>query len=254
MPGNYGGRRLLTPCRRWRLQEYVHVSCSLLHHASELSKEFANILHLSFCAAISESAARCPLCQIILAHADEATWKRHLMQGGGCPGNKKGTSYQRSESGSKPSFIPVVDTNTGRGFTTNITLSPTSPMSSSSSSSTRMESSARPKSSQISTTVSPASSTTSSVLERSMHYKSATLPPASTSITSSGAQRAMSHDYFQLQHQESVHPLDPVPMSLSHSTSSGNLNAQHGGANVSRIPKLGSFRSTSTNSGKIFGS
>ncbi|KAF9388993.1 hypothetical protein CPB97_012204, partial [Podila verticillata] len=200
------------------------------------------------CKTISESAARCPLCQIILAHADEATWKRHLMQGGGCPGNKKGTSNQRSGGGSKPSFIPVVDTNTGRGFTTNITLSPTSPVSSSSSSSTRMESSARPKSSQISTTVSPASSTTSSVLERSMHYKSATLPPASTSFTSSGAQRAMSHDYFQLQHQESIHPLDPAPMSLSHSTSSGNLNTQHGGANVSRIPKLGSFRSTSTNS------
>ncbi|KAG0037564.1 hypothetical protein BGZ82_002288 [Podila clonocystis] len=199
------------------------------------------------CKTISESAARCPLCQIILPQSDEASWKRHLMQGGGCPGNKKGTGSQRSGShGSKPGFIPVVDTNTGRGYTTNITLSPTSPMSSSSSSSTRMESSVRPKGSQISTTVSPASSTTSSVLERSMHYKSATLPPTS----SSGAQRAMSHDYFQLQHQESVHPLDPVPaMALAHSTSSGNLNAQHGGsANVSRIPKLGSFRSTSTNS------
>ncbi|KAG0027971.1 hypothetical protein BGZ81_005133 [Podila clonocystis] len=199
------------------------------------------------CKTISESAARCPLCQVILPQSDEASWKRHLMQGGGCPGNRKGTGNQRSGShGSKPGFIPVVDTNTGRGYTTNITLSPTSPISSSSSSSARMESSARPKGSQISTTVSPASSTTSSVLERSMLYKSAALPPTS----SSGAQRAMSHDYFQLQHQESVHPLDPVPaMTLAHSTSSGNLNAQHGGsANVSRIPKLGSFRSTSTNS------
>ncbi|KAF9334980.1 hypothetical protein BG006_001142 [Podila minutissima] len=201
------------------------------------------------CKTISESAARCPLCQIILPQSDEASWKRHLMQGGGCPGNKKGAVSQRPGShGSKPSLIPVVDTNAGRGYTTNITLSPTSP-SSSSSSSTRMESSARPKGSHISTTVSPASSTTSSVLERSMHYKSATLPPTSTSITSSGAQRAMSHDYFQLQHQESVHPLDPVPaMDLAHSTSSGSLSAGHGGsANVSRIPKLG-FRSTSTNS------
>ncbi|KAG0086432.1 hypothetical protein BGZ93_000117 [Podila epicladia] len=207
------------------------------------------------CKTISESAVRCPLCQIILPKSDEASWKRHLMQGGGCPGNKKGAVSQRPEShGSKPSFIPVVDTTTGRGYTTNITLSPTSPMSSSSSSSIRMESSVRPKGSQISTTVSPASSTTSSVLERSMHYKSATLPPTLASNTSSGVQRAMSHDYFQLQHQESVHPLDPVPaMDLAHSTSSGNLSAQHGGsANVSRIPKLGNFRSTSTNSGEFF--
>ncbi|KAG0344687.1 hypothetical protein BG004_004260 [Podila humilis] len=233
----------------------------------------------SNCQLTPATAAKCPLCHIVIPHSDEATWKRHLMQGGGCRGNKKVTGNKQppthggSTVNSKPSFIPIVDTNTGRGYSQHVTLSPTSPMSSSSSSSTRMEMSVRPKGSQVSTTVSPASSASSSVLERSTyHYKSSTLPPSSVTTgainTNPGSlQRTMSQDYLQLQQQqqhqqqqqqqhqqqpqqqqqiqqqqnsESIHPLDPAPSiaSLSNLTSNVNLSGQ-GATNASRIPKLG---------------
>ncbi|KAF9430687.1 hypothetical protein BGZ94_004902 [Podila epigama] len=87
------------------------------------------------CEAISSLKERCPLCQIVLPQSDEATWKRHLMRGNGCAGNKKGSGLAHSgnQKHVSPNIIPGVDTNRVRGHSNGIPLSPPSPVSSTSS-------------------------------------------------------------------------------------------------------------------------
>ncbi|KAG0306406.1 hypothetical protein BGZ98_002445, partial [Dissophora globulifera] len=257
------------------------------------------------CFAVPDTTVRCPLCHLILESNDEAEWKQHLLLGSGCPMNKKSSAQSmsqrksrlslglRSAGNSVTNLLPPVNTSSNTatsitaatagsvGVTTaslrgNVNVattsssmvptgSPTSPLSSSSSSSMRIDSSSgRHRSALFSATVSPASSTTSSVID-----KSGILPPGAVASLASlagtsphvGGQRThpataaspTQGEYSNYQLLDSVHPLDPSPIMLTHSPSPCNVNTlqqqQQAGSpgNGSRIPKLGGLRSSSSN-------
>ncbi|KAF9113253.1 hypothetical protein BGX27_001954 [Mortierella sp. AM989] len=228
----------------------------------------------SGCFAVPEVIVRCPLCQEILPSNEEADWKEHLLDGVGCPSNKKSRSKDQHSSKTPAqvrSSNVVTPVNTTRGYSalkTALKDSPTSPLSSSSSSSIRIESSSsgRQRGALLSATVSPTSSTTDSVMAVdkpviSLQYSPGPLLPPSSVPTS------FPHQHFQPQHQhlESVHPLDPCPSMINlgssasahSSTSSLNSNSiggtGNGGSNGSgsRIPKPGSYRPSSNSGNKM---
>ncbi|KAI8595703.1 hypothetical protein EDD21DRAFT_29775 [Dissophora ornata] len=270
------------------------------------------------CFAVPETTVRCPLCQFILPSNEEATWKQHLLTAPGCPMNKKthSSASQKSKStktslqprtggsSSASNLLPPVNTTTAASAHryTDISLpsiapmgSPTSPLSSSSSSSMRIDSSSgrHHRGPTFSATVSPASSTASSVVDNKPGIASVpVLTSTSTSISTSPnlGQRMQQQGYagsseylhyqhevshasplcgqrpvHQLHHQESIHPLDPSPVmpmanygsststsTLSHTTlgslSSHSTGGGGGSGSSSRIPKLGSVRSSPSNS------
>ncbi|KAF9581486.1 hypothetical protein BGW38_001474, partial [Lunasporangiospora selenospora] len=156
--------------------------------------------------------ARCPLCLLILPNNEEATWKRHLTQGAGCPKSKKSlariqkqrptpvsryssSSLQMRQKSPHRQHTPKIDTSNAttssvaRGYALDLkqqqaSLSPTSPLSSSSSSSTRLDRNARYRGSSgthVSTTVSPASSTNSSAMIEKSSIPSGRSAPTSAS-------------------------------------------------------------------------
>ncbi|KAF9277658.1 hypothetical protein BGZ68_009143 [Mortierella alpina] len=194
------------------------------------------------CKAVKETTVRCPLCQIIMSPSDEAAWKRHLMRGSGCPMNKKSatTDLQRpgafspaaniaSPSGnhSSPQGATTTTPTPTRRYTTSsagaqsgVTLSPTSPLSSSSSS-TRVDTSVR------------YAKGTESFLSPPIQYPDSIHPfdpvPQMTAHNASSSSPLLMH---------------------SSSTSSVGLAPASSTSGNSRIPKPGNFRSISTNSGK----
>jgi hypothetical protein len=110
----------------------------------------------AFIVAIPAGTVLCPLCRDILPSNDEADWKLHLLSGSGCPMNKK--SHSRSErkiSLHSPTreLPPQVSASHRLSYKTPIST-PTSPLSSSSSSSTRYEPSVRNRGSTFSTATS----------------------------------------------------------------------------------------------------
>ncbi|KAG0205092.1 hypothetical protein BGX28_003192, partial [Mortierella sp. GBA30] len=263
------------------------------------------------CIEVPSTVVRCPLCQIIMSPSDEAAWKRHLMQGSGCPMNKKSANMDMSRSQSYRSDAsrnaPAADSHTSavnktRRYTTPTTgaptgssLSPTSPASSSSSS-TRVDTSFRyaKGASPFSMSVSAASSTSSLVgMDKSVttqHKSVASSFSASTSAVSRHHPRTPYGHTSEYQHQsdsghpssyslrqrqlhpsqnvslhlqDAIHPFDPVPSlpsghgssSSSVLTQSTSMNSLGSGSVInnnnssnSRIPKLGTLRSVSTNS------
>ncbi|KAG9322255.1 hypothetical protein KVV02_003171 [Mortierella alpina] len=192
------------------------------------------------CKAVKATTVRCPLCQVIMSQSDEAAWKRHLMRGSGCPMNKKSATIDLQRPGafspaanlappsgdhnSPASTIATTPTPTRRyttssaGVQSGATLSPTSPLSSSSSS-TRVDTSVR------------YAKGAESLLSPPIHYPDSIhpfdpVPPISAYNASSSSSSLM--------HSSSASSVGSAPAS----STSGN----------SRIPKPGNFRSISTNS------
>ncbi|KAF9951277.1 hypothetical protein BGZ72_007189 [Mortierella alpina] len=194
------------------------------------------------CKAVKETTVRCPLCQVIMSPSDEAAWKRHLMRGSGCPMNKKSATIdlQRSgafspaanlapPSGNQNSSTGTITTTTTptRRYTTSsagaqsvATLSPTSPLSSSSSS-TRVDTSVR------------YAKGVESLLSPPIHYPDSIHPldPAPPMSSYNASSSSL------------------LPMHSSLTSSMGSAPASSTSGN-SRIPKPGNFRSISTNSGR----
>ncbi|KAF8980263.1 hypothetical protein BGZ46_004447 [Entomortierella lignicola] len=241
----------------------------------------------SGCFAVPAATVKCPLCHDILPSNEESDWKEHLLDGTGCPSNKKSRSKDQlsNRTSTQPrtsNIVPPV--NTARGYNLPKIVpkdSPTSPLSSSSSSSMRIEYPGnKQKSGLLSATVSPASSTTSSVIGidksgASLHHTtgpSLSGSLASTSLAHLSQQRIQqqqensevdsAYQTIQPQHQhlEPIHPLDPCPTMIDHSGSSTSLQNSTSGSSIhslgagsngsnSRIPIPGGYRSSSSNSG-----
>ncbi|KAF9915612.1 hypothetical protein BX616_005733 [Lobosporangium transversale] len=227
------------------------------------------------CFAVPEATTRCPLCLLILPSNDEIDWKEHLLTGQGCPKSKKSPKNQKPSAPllrRTTSILPPVNTSSARRYTAStapiaLTASPTSPLSSSSLSSTRINStSSRYRGNTVSAAESPASSVASFVMEGTK----ASIPQCNASSVPYHIQRAplqlqqgyLSGIHQNQPHQESIHPLDPIPgqtnPDLTTFLTSPPLGAQslhqsgsaysNSGSNNSRIPKLGIFRSASSNS------
>ncbi|KAF9420797.1 hypothetical protein BGZ76_004054 [Entomortierella beljakovae] len=210
----------------------------------------------SGCFAAPEDIVKCPLCQEILPSSNETDWKEHLLGGTGCPLNKKTKSkYSHPAKTQARASKVVTPVNTTRGYSASKPVpkeSPTSPLSSSSSASMRTETAdtIRHRSAMLSSTVSPASSTTSSVVATDKADTShCSVGPLLVPLPLPPTLPHQNHHRPQ-QDVSPIHPLDPCPTMISHSESpisTGNIASGSNGNN-SRIPKLGSFRSTSSNS------
>jgi len=236
---------------------------------------------------VPESTVRCPLCQIIISPGDEATWKQHLMEDGGCPKNKKSlpATAQRSQMTSRSNTL---QSSTSSSTATSTVSSPVSRSTGRSASVSRSHSSAFVANSSP---VSPSGSGPLDIPEYISHSRSA--PTSSAAPEGTSLYSPSNHHYTHTTgpdsgslgsypprfiDQDSVHPLDPVcppivvpngPSSLSSSSSSSSSSIPHsatshqigrgasnsistsGTSNSSRIPKLGTARSVSSNSCKL---
>ncbi|KAF9999209.1 hypothetical protein BGZ65_005397 [Modicella reniformis] len=225
------------------------------------------------CTVVPKEAVRCPLCTDILPSNDEADWKLHLLNGPGCPMNKK--SHTKSQKPRPPAqaspsnLLPQVNTSQKHSSKAPIST-PTSPQSSSSSSSVRTEPSIRHRGATFSSTGSTVSCTMAYMVDKNgIRQSSSTLtlpflgPALEPSHLSQRPQYSIDNDD---QHQfgsqrlahhspqsDFIHPLDPSPaLSLRPTRPSSPWTsnpATHQAGSGSRIPKLGMSRSASSNSG-----
>jgi hypothetical protein len=238
----------------YRLSCYVVSNISLEAVHSPLAPQHGvNSLLLE----VPESTVRCPLCQMIMSPSDESAWKRHLMEGGGCPKNKKSlpASTRRAQ---------VTRSNTLQHNGSSVSSSATL-VSSSSSSSTRTTGRSAsvsrthgPSSFAINNNSSPVSPSGLNSLEIPEYgyyaHKSVPTSLSSSATTAAGGPSSLysptsSHHYTRgvcvdpdtaaaaatttsapypqrYIHQDSIHPLDPI-------CPPNTVATPHGGSSIS---------------------